>query len=171
MVLIVTPLRRLPEVIASRAPSHLITLLSPGSVTVETPEGVAAERHLRLGIHDVASPAPGFVAPSAETVETILAFADGWDASSPMVIHCLAGISRSTAAAFVIACARNPHADETEIALAMRRASSTAFPNRRIVAFADDILRREGRMLDAVEAMGGDGMVAEGVVFELAAHH
>jgi predicted protein tyrosine phosphatase len=171
MVLIVTPLRRLPEVIASRTPSHLITLLSPGGEMIETPAGVSPGRHLRLGVHDVAVPAAGYVAPSAELVETILAFAAGWDASAPMVIHCLAGISRSTAAAFVIACARNPHADETEIALAMRRASSTAFPNRRIVAFADHILSRQGRMLEAVEAMGGDGMAPEGSPFELAARH
>ncbi len=84
-----------------------------------------------------------------------------------MVIHCFAGISRSTASAFVIACERDPHADELEIALAMRRASPSAFPNRRIVALADDILGRQGRMVEAVEAMGGNGFVAEGVPFDL----
>jgi predicted protein tyrosine phosphatase len=88
-----------------------------------------------------------------------------------MVVHCWAGISRSTASAFAIACARNPQADELGIALAMRRASPSAFPNRRIVALADDILDRRGRMLEAVEAMGGNGFAAEGVPFDLAARH
>jgi predicted protein tyrosine phosphatase len=88
-----------------------------------------------------------------------------------MVVHCWAGISRSTATAFAIACERNPHADEHAIAQALRRASPTALPNRRIVALADDILDRRGRMLDAVEAMGGNGYAVEGVPFDLAARH
>jgi predicted protein tyrosine phosphatase len=53
----------------------------------------------------------------------------------------------------------------------MRKASPSAFPNRRIVALADNILDRRGRMLEAVEAMGGNGFAIEGVPFELAARH
>ncbi len=170
MVLIVSPLRLLPEVVAARRPSHLVTLLSPEEL-IPTFPGFAPERHLRLGVHDIAAPMGGMTAPDAGTVEAVLAFAQGWDASAPMVVHCWAGISRSTASAFAIACERNPHADELEIALAMRRASPSAFPNRRIVALADDILGRHGRMVEAVEAMGGNGFVLEGVPFELAAHH
>jgi|SRR6185312_3318545 len=166
MVLIVTPLRRLPEVIAARAPSHLITLLSPEEM-IETPPGLAPARRLRVGMHDIPSPTPGLVCPDAAMVEAILAFGRSWDAAQPMVIHCFAGISRSTASAFAIACERDPHADELEIALAMRRASPSAFPNRRIVALADDILGRQGRMLDAVEAMGGNAFVTEGVPFDI----
>jgi predicted protein tyrosine phosphatase len=168
MVLIVTPLSRLHAVIAERAPSHLITLLSPEEL-IATPAGFDPARHLRLGVHDIAAPMDGLVAPDAALVEQVLAFARGWDASAPMVVHCWAGISRSTASAFAIACERDPHADELEIALAMRRASPSAYPNRRIVALADDILGRRGRMLEAVEAMGGNGMAVEGVPFELPA--
>ena len=170
MVLVVTPLRLLPQVIAARAPSHIITLLSPAEL-IETPAGFDRARHLRLGMHDIAIPEPGFVAPDAQMVERVLAFAQGWDARAPMVVHCWAGISRSTASAFAIACERNPRADELAIALAMRRASPSAFPNRRIVALADDILGRQGRMLEAVEAMGGNGFAIEGVPFDLAARH
>jgi predicted protein tyrosine phosphatase len=104
-------------------------------------------------------------------VERVLAFARDWDARAPMIVHCWAGISRSTASAFAIACERNPHADELAIAMAMRRASPSAFPNRRIVALADDILGRQGRMVEAVEAMGGNGFVPEGVPFDLSARH
>jgi predicted protein tyrosine phosphatase len=166
MVLIVTPLSRLADVIAERTPSHLISLLSPEEL-IPTPAGVAPERHLSLGVHDIAEPRPGFTAPDAAMVERVLGFARDWTAEAPMVIHCWAGISRSTASAFVIACERDPHADELEIALSMRRASPSALPNRRIVALADDILGREGRMVAAVEAMGGNGFVTEGVPFEL----
>jgi len=168
MVLIVTPLSRLHEVIAQRRPSHLITLLSPEEL-IRTPADFPAHRHLRLGVHDIDIPMEGLVAPDAAMVERVLAFARGWGGETPMVVHCWAGISRSTASAFAIACERNPHADELEIALAMRRASPTAFPNRRIVALADDILDRRGRMLEAVEAMGGNSFAVEGVPFDLAA--
>jgi predicted protein tyrosine phosphatase len=168
MVLIVTPLSRLAEVIAERSPSHLITLLSPEDL-IATPAGFPPERHLRLGVHDIAEPAPGFVAPEASLVEQVLDFARGWDAAAPMVVHCWAGISRSTASAFAIACERNPHVGELEIALAMRRASPGAYPNRRIVALADDILGRGGRMVEAVEAMGGNGFIVENTPFDLAA--
>ncbi|MEJ0066512.1 MAG: hypothetical protein WDM85_14790 [Caulobacteraceae bacterium] len=170
MVLVVTPLRLLPRVIAERAPSHLITLLSPEEL-IDTPAGFDPARHLRLGVHDIATPEVGLVAPDARLVERVLAFAQDWDERSPMVVHCWAGISRSTASAFAIACERNPHADELKIALAMRKASPSAFPNRRIVALADDILDRRGRMLEAVEAMGGNGFAMEGVPFDLPARH
>ena len=170
MTLIVTPLSRLPQVMIQRAPSHLITLLSPEEL-IPTPPGFAPERHLRLGVHDIAEPQDGLVIPDAALVARIFDFAAGWDATAPMVVHCWAGISRSTASAFVIACERNPHADELKIALSMRRASPSAFPNRRIVALADDILDRRGRMLEAVEAMGGNGFAVEGVPFDLAARH
>jgi predicted protein tyrosine phosphatase len=170
MVLIVTPLRLLPQVLAERAPSHLITLLSPAEL-IATPAGFDPKRHLRLGMHDIAVPEAGFVAPDGRMVERLLAFAQDWDERAPMVIHCWAGISRSTASAFAIVCERNPHVDELKIALSMRRASPSALPNRRIVALADDILDRRGRMLEAVEAMGGNGFAVEGVPFELTARH
>jgi predicted protein tyrosine phosphatase len=170
MTLIVTPLSRLPQVIAERAPSHLVTLLSPEDL-IPTPDGFPADRHLRLGVHDIATPQDGLIAPDTALVERIFAFAQGWDATQPMVVHCWAGVSRSTASAFAIACERNPHADELAIALCMRRASPSAFPNRRIVALADDILDRRGRMLEAVEAMGGNGFTVEGVPFDLASRH
>jgi predicted protein tyrosine phosphatase len=79
-----------------------------------------------------------------------------------MLIHCWAGISRSTASAFALACERSPKVDEKTIALAMREAAPHAYPNRRIVALADDILGRRGRMVDAIDAMGNGVFDASG---------
>ncbi|HEX7758468.1 MAG TPA: hypothetical protein VF459_03135 [Caulobacteraceae bacterium] len=170
MTLIVSPLSRVERVIATRGPSHLITLLSPPEM-IETPAGIAPDRHLKLGVHDISAPEADMVAPDAAMVERILTFAQTWDGRMPMLVHCWAGISRSTATAFTLACERNPHSDELEIALALRRASPSAYPNRRIVALADNILDRRGRMLEAVEAMGSANFAVEGAVFELAARH
>ena len=170
MLFIVCGLDKVDQVIAERRPSHMITLLDPASM-IETPAGFAPDRHLRLGLNDIAEPIDGMVLPGEDAVARILAFGRSWNETAPMLIHCWAGISRSTASAFTLACERSPDADERAIAMAMRRAAPHAHPNRRIVALADDMLGRRGRMVDAVDAMGGDGYVTFGTPFDFAARH
>ena len=171
MVLVVTPLRLLPQVLAERAPSHLITLLSPAEL-IDTPAGFDPRRHLRLGVLDIEFSEPGFVVPDARMVEQVLAFAQDWDARAADG-RALLGRNQPLDRQRFRHRLRSQSAGRTKagIALAMRRASSSAFPNRRIVALADDILDRRGRMLEAVEAMGGNGFATEGVPFDLAARH
>jgi predicted protein tyrosine phosphatase len=76
-------------------------------------------------------------------------------------------ISRSTAAAFISACALSPKSDETEIALRLRAASRTASPNPRLVALADDFLGRRGRMKAAIAKIGAGDFTEEAVPFRL----
>ena len=170
MTLIICGLSEVPNVIATRRPSHMITLLDAASM-IETPAPFSPERHLKLGVNDIAVPTEGLIPPDEETVMKVLTFGRDWDEVAPMLVHCWAGISRSTASAFVIACDKSPEADERAMALAMREAAPHAFPNRRIVALADDILGRQGRMVDAVDAMGGNAFVNFGVPFDFAARH
>ena len=166
MTLIVCSLSDMPGVVRRRQASHLVTLIDPGT-PVERPLGVPESRHLRLDVDDINEPMDGYMAPDAASVVRLLEFGRTWDASAPMVVHCFAGISRSTASAFAIACDRNPDIAETRIALALRQAASHAFPNRRIVALADEILGRRGRMVEAIEAIGGNNFVPTGVPFDL----
>jgi len=84
-----------------------------------------------------------------------------------MLIHCFAGVSRSTASAFIAACLLAPHRDEHEIARALRKASPTATPNARFVALADSRLERKGRMSAAVAAIGRGEDCFEGLPFAL----
>ena len=49
--------------------------------------------------------------PARSMSRKLIAFARGWDRATPLVVHCYAGISRSTAGAFVAACALNPGRD------------------------------------------------------------
>lgn len=169
MTLIVCALSEVERIIAARRPSHLITLLDPASMIV-TPAGLAAERHLRVGVNDIAEPMEGLIAPCERVVSDLIAFACDWDECAPMLIHCWAGISRSTAAAFAIACERSAPGKEADIARAMREAAPHAYPNRRIVALADAMLGRRGRMIAAVESIGM-GEFAVGFPFDLAARH
>ena len=150
---IICGLAEVPAVIKARRPSHMVTLLDPASM-IATPAGIEATNHLRLGVNDIAEPMEGMIPPDEQLVHDLLAFGRRWKGDAPMLIHCWAGISRSTASAFVLACERNPEADEQQMALLMRRAARHASPNRRIIALADDIMGRRGRMADAVAAMG-----------------
>jgi len=105
--------------------------------------------------------------PDERHVADLLTFVRQWDRRAPLVVHCYAGISRSTASAFASVCALNPHRDENTIALALRRASPTATPNIRIVALADRLLGRNGRMVAAVEMIGRGVMAEAGIPFRL----
>jgi predicted protein tyrosine phosphatase len=166
VTLIVCPLSFVETVVAARKPSHLVTLLDPDHF-IDTPAGVEAARHLRVGVHDIAEAWEGYLCPEEAHVTQLIEFARDWDASAPLLVHCWAGISRSTAAAFTLACERNPGVDERRIARAMREASRTATPNRRMVALADDLLGRRGRMVDAALSIGIGDLSYEGAPFDL----
>jgi predicted protein tyrosine phosphatase len=170
MTLIVCSLASLPKVIALRRPSHVLTLLGR-ELMIEPAEGFEPHRHLRLTVDDIHQPMPGLIAPDEATVEALLAFGRGWDRGAPMVVHCFAGVSRSSAAALAIACDHNPGAPELEVALTLRRLAPHAFPNRRITALADAMLGRRGRLIAAVEAMGGDDLEAAHLPVDLPSHY
>jgi predicted protein tyrosine phosphatase len=82
-------------------------------------------------------------------------------------VHCYAGISRSTAAAFVAVCALVPDRDEEEIAYDLRQRSPSATPNRLIVEIADRMLGRDGRMARAIASIGRGEDAFEGTPFVL----
>ena len=81
--IIVCPLSHVPDVAASRRPSHLITLLGP-DVQVPTPHPVEAGRHLRITVNDIADPQDGLIHPCADHLQTILRFGEGWDGRDPL---------------------------------------------------------------------------------------
>jgi predicted protein tyrosine phosphatase len=116
---------------------------------------------------DITEHMDGYVAPNETHIVQVLDFVRGWDRGAPLVIHCYAGISRSTASAFAAACLLNPHRDEMSIARQIRAASPIASPNRLIVSLADKALGREGRMLRALDQMGPGSMSVEGRPFRV----
>jgi len=164
----VCSLARLHETIEDTGARHVVTLLGDGDGhRMLRPLGVPPANHLWLRLHDITEPMDGYITPQSEHVERLVEFVRSWDQSAPMVVHCYAGISRSTAAAFVSVCALNPRRKELTIAQALRKASPTAFPNIRIVTLADRLLDRDGRMVAAIRAIGGGVPAGEGEPFRL----
>ncbi|MCR4282056.1 MAG: protein tyrosine phosphatase [Bauldia sp.] len=162
----VCPLSQVAATVASAGASHLVSLINDGTL-VARPDSIDEINHLFLGINDITEPQDGMVLPGEEHVRRLVAFADAWERDRPMVIHCFAGISRSTAAAFITLCVARPEREERDIAWRLRLASPFATPNARLVAIADDILDRQGRMVEAIAAIGRGEMAIESVPFAL----
>jgi predicted protein tyrosine phosphatase len=157
MRLIVCPLASLADVAASNRPSHVVSLLAPGQDGM-VPDG---PKTLALRFHDIAEPQDGLSPPNEAMISDLLNFGLDWSGAAPLLTQCWFGISRSPAAAFILLCQRQPEAPEREIARALRRAMPFATPNRLMVMLADRQLGRDGRMVEAVAAIGrGDGLFA-----------
>lgn len=143
------------HVIAARTrPERVVSLL--GATPFPDIPGYDEGRHHRLEVDDIRQPEDGRATPNAARIEPMIEFLKRWRREEPLLVHCWAGISRSTATAFVAACLHNPEADESDIAAAIAHASPTAYPNTLIVSIADDILGRRGRMADAAAALCAD---------------
>jgi predicted protein tyrosine phosphatase len=160
----VCPITRLRECAERFGAGRLLSLVTEGT-EVDRPERIAAADHLTLYFHDISEPLCGYVPPCERHVAEALDFAAADD--RPVLIHCYAGVSRSTAAAYAIACAREPERDEFELARTLRALSPTATPNRLIVRLADAALGRRGRMIAAIEAIGRGRDAFEGAPFAL----
>jgi predicted protein tyrosine phosphatase len=144
----------------------IISILGP-----ETPHrdfiGIDPTQHLRLTFNDINAVTPGLLEPQERDAARLVDFISAWDQKAPMLIHCWAGISRSTASAFTALCVLRPHTDEVELAQGLRTASPSATPNRMITSQVDQLLGRQGRMLKAVESIGRGADAFEGKPFIL----
>jgi predicted protein tyrosine phosphatase len=155
-----------PQLVRQLRPSRVVSLLSPYD-TFPAFEGFGSDLHLQVPIHDIVDDVGEWRAPDLSDAESVINFVQPWDRAAPMLIHCWAGISRSTASAFITACLHNPEAEEQEIAAAIRAASPTASPNKRLVAHADALLGRNGRMNRAVESIGRGSAAMEAQAFSI----
>lgn len=162
----VCSLALIAETVCKTGARSLVTLLSPGA-EVQRPTPILPERHLHLAVSDIVEATPGQALPEAAHIDELLKFVHGWDRAEPMLIHCFAGVSRSTAAAYIAACALAPTRDEFDVARALRAASPTASPNTLFIALADRALGRRGRMSEAIAEIGQGRECFEGEPFAL----
>ena len=165
-MIIVCGLNSAQEQITAKGAQSVISILGP-----ETPHrdfvGIDLPRHLRLTFNDINAITPGLVAPQTADAKRLVDFIGAWDQTAPLLIHCWAGISRSTASAFTALCILRPDADEMELAQELRVASPSATPNKMITAQVDQLLGRNGRMVEAVNSIGRGADAFEGKPFIL----
>lgn len=135
--------------------THLLSLLDTHHPLPETLNGLGGIDSELLRFDDVVAEFPGFIACTAADIERVLAFGErvhaAGDAARHLLVHCHAGISRSTAAAAVLMAQHNP-GRETEAFLSLLEMRPHAWPNTRVVELADRILMRQGALLDGLVA-------------------
>lgn len=164
--IIVCSLDIMEEMVERNTASHLVSLIN-AQMMPQTPLSVEKNNHLKLSMNDIEIPVDGAITPSLLHIERLVEFVLEWDQSSPMVIHCWAGISRSTAAAFISLCALNPDIHETRIANLLRQKSATATPNNLLISCADQHLGSAGRMSAAIKSIGRGAVASAGLPFSI----
>lgn len=142
----------MPAIVASLRAARMISLL-PAEYQPATPRGMKPQDHLRILVDDICEPIPGFTMPAREHAEEIVRFLRVSPPEAPLVIHCHAGVSRSTATALV-ALALDAPGREHEAAALLREAAPFALPNELLVRLADDALDRGGALVAALDSIG-----------------
>jgi predicted protein tyrosine phosphatase len=151
-------LAKVDSLAAEIKPSHILSLLGGISPFPNTPKGIDPKNHLKVTVSDIAEPQDGMIHPGENHVRDVIAFGERWGRENggtrPILVHCFAGISRSTASALTIACTVRPQTREEVFTTALRTASESAQPNALMIEIADEILGRQRRLIAAVEDMG-----------------
>lgn len=132
----------------------VVSILAPEE---PTPEGVNLESpyHLRFKFHDVHDDLLSAIGdpesrnihpPQKPQIRRLIEHADTL-LERNVYVHCAAGVSRSTASAFTLWCIHLGKGKEREALRRVVEDRTIAYPNSRIVRFADELLGRDGRMI------------------------
>ena len=139
--------------------THVLSILDPGTPDPESFALFDGHHRTVLRFHDIVQPMAAMVLPERKDVEDILAFGHEVvedtvaEEAGHLLIHCHMGISRSTAAmVMMMACAR-PHESDDELVARVTALRPQAWPNLRMIDFADDILGRSGGLSAAVSRL------------------
>jgi predicted protein tyrosine phosphatase len=135
--------------------THVLSILDPDWPDPPAFAAFAPHRRLALYFHDIIEPTRGQFAPSRADVVRILEF--GREAAKPagghLLVHCHAGVSRSTAAAALILAQGYPHRPAGEALDRVARIRPRAWPNLRILELGDALLKRDGEIVAAAGAL------------------
>ncbi len=135
---------------SARGVTHVLSILDPGWPEPTAFEGYDPHFRATFRFNDAIEPEPGVVLPKKADVEKILAFGRDAGDERHLLIHCHAGISRSTAAMLMILAQAHPNETEDAVVGRLLKIRPQAWPNSRMVGFADEALGRDGRLLAAV---------------------
>jgi predicted protein tyrosine phosphatase len=139
-----------------RSVTHVLSILDPD--WPEPKSFWAYDPHHRTTLHfnDEIEPGAGLVLPQREHVQAILDFgrrllsAGSQREEAHLLVHCHAGVSRSTAALAILLAQWDPGLDEDELFARILALRSQAWPNSLMISFADELLGRGGRLSSAL---------------------
>lgn len=151
----------------SRSVSHVLSVLDPERPDITAFADYGTHHRTTLRFHDIIDPLPGQIMPSREHMEAILAFGRSLGESREerteghLLVHCHMGISRSTAAMATLMAQAEPGIDDDEIFSRLRGIRQQAWPNSVMIAMADEMLDRKGRLVEALRRHYGHQVVAQ----------
>jgi predicted protein tyrosine phosphatase len=153
--------------------THVLSILDPGWPEPGAFAVFAPHRRLELRFDDVIDQLPGTHPPQRQDVERLLAFADELGRDGPaahLLVHCHAGISRSTAGASLILAAAAPALAADAVLAAVLRQRPRAWPNLRMIELGDALLGREGALVAAAvaiyrQALARDPALADAMIY------
>jgi predicted protein tyrosine phosphatase len=132
---------------------HIISISAPGE---SVPAGF---EHCVTGIHleffDVLEDNGFEYGPKASHVEQVIEFARSiQDQDGKLLVHCEAGISRSSAAALTVFATWLGTGKEREAVAKVYAVRPQAWPNGLFVELADQLLERGGALIAALDRIG-----------------
>jgi predicted protein tyrosine phosphatase len=139
-----------------RSVTHVLSILDPEHPDPEAFGAYDPHHRTILRFHDIINPIPGMILPEPEHVEAVLRFGEELAASKAdraeghLLVHCHMGVSRSTAAMLTLMAQAEPDEAEERLFERLREIRPQAWPNSRMIAFADDLMSRNGRLTDAL---------------------
>jgi predicted protein tyrosine phosphatase len=140
------------------AASHVLSILDPDWPVPEAFGSFGEHEKLELRFHDVIEEGdPGMAPPREEHVARVLAFgrdllAEPRPAAS-LLVHCHAGVSRSTASMALILAQALPDRPAGEILCEVLRIRQQAWPNLRMMEMGDAMLGRRGELVAAAHGI------------------
>ncbi|MBM1171240.1 tyrosine phosphatase family protein [Microvirga arabica] len=139
-----------------RSVTHVLSILDPDHPDPEAFEAYDPHHRTILRFHDIINPIAGMILPAPEHVEAVLRFGEevaknhGGGAEGHLLVHCHMGVSRSTAAMLTLMAQADPKESEDRLYERLTEIRPQAWPNSRMVEFADGLLSRDGRLVDAL---------------------
>jgi predicted protein tyrosine phosphatase len=135
--------------------THVLSILDPDTPDPPAFSAFAPHHRLALRFHDIIETLPDRLAPARADVERLLAFGHELSDTSGnhLLIHCHAGVSRSTASAALILAQARPDRAARDALEAVAQLRPRAWPNLRILEFGDELLSRNGEIVAAAAAI------------------
>jgi predicted protein tyrosine phosphatase len=137
-----------------RRVSHVLSILDPG--WPDPPDFGHYDPHHRLTLrfHDIIEEVPGMEAPQRAHIQALLDYgaelAAGGRPLRHLLIHCHAGVSRSSTAMATLLLQKSP-GEEAAVFERLRSIRPQAWPNSRMIRFADELLGCGGRFEAALQ--------------------
>ena len=141
----------------STGASHVLSILDPDHPVPEAFGTFGEHAKLELRFHDIIEDTPGQIPPQPTDVEAILAFGRSLQAepakAAHLLVHCHAGISRSTASMALILAQALPEQPAAAILGVVHAIREKAWPNLRVIEIGDAMLGRRGTLVAAAHAL------------------